>query len=123
MDIYLGIDVGSVTTKLAALDGKYKLIAGLYLPTGGRPVDMVQEGLRQINGQLPAGARIRGVATTGSARYLAGAIVGADLVKIEITCQAIAAIQQVPGVRTVIEIGGQDSKMIIVRDGMWLTSA
>jgi predicted CoA-substrate-specific enzyme activase len=118
MDIYLGIDVGSVTTKLAALDGNDELIASLYLPTGGRPVAMVQEGLRQMSRQLPAGAQIRGVATTGSARYLAGAIVGADLVKNEITCQATAAIHQVPGIRTVMEIGGQDSKLIIIRDGM-----
>jgi predicted CoA-substrate-specific enzyme activase len=58
-----------------------------------------------------------GVATTGSARYLAGAIVGADVVKNEITCQAAAAVHHLPGVRTIIEIGGQDSKIIIVRDG------
>jgi predicted CoA-substrate-specific enzyme activase len=118
MDIYLGIDVGSVTTKLAALGGDDKLIASLYLPTGGRPVAMVQECLRQISARLPAEARIRGVATTGSARYLAGAIVGADLVKNEITCQALATIHHVPGVQTVIEIGGQDSKIIIIRDGI-----
>lgn len=118
MNIYLGIDVGSVTTKLAALDDDDKLIASLYLPTGGRPVAMVQEGLRQMSQHLPSGACIRGVATTGSARYLAGAIVGADMVKNEITCQAVAALLSVPAVRTVIEIGGQDSKIIIIRDGI-----
>ena len=79
---------------------------------------MVQQGLGQIGKQLPPGVKIRGVAATGSARYLAGAIVGADLVKNEITCQAVAAVQAVPEVRTVIEIGGQDSKLIIIRDGM-----
>jgi len=76
----------------------------------------VQRGLRQIRQQLPPGAEILGVAATGSARHLAGAIVGADLVKNEITCQAVAAIHHVPEVQTVIEIGGQDSKIIIVRD-------
>ncbi len=118
MNIYLGIDVGSVTTKLAALDENDNLIAHLYLPTGGRPVAMVQEGLRQMREMLPVEASIRGVATTGSARYLAGAIVSTDMVKNEITCQAVAALQSVPGVRTVIEIGGQDSKIIIIRDGV-----
>jgi len=118
MEAYLGIDVGSVTTKFAVLNTSDDLLAGLYLPTGGRPVDMVQEGLRRIRRELPTDIVIKGVAATGSARYLAGAIVGADLVKNEITCQAVAAVNAVPEVRTVIEIGGQDSKIIIVRDGM-----
>jgi activator of 2-hydroxyglutaryl-CoA dehydratase len=82
METFLGIDVGSVTTKLALL------VTGLYLPTEGRPVAVVQEGLRRMRRGLPAGVAVRGVATTGSARYLAGAVVGADLVKNEITCQA-----------------------------------
>jgi predicted CoA-substrate-specific enzyme activase len=118
MDTYLGIDVGSVTVKFAALNTKDELIANLYLPTGGKPVEIVQQGLGQIGKQLPTNAVIKGVATTGSARYLAGAIVGADIVKNEITCQAIGAVHYYPDVRTVIEIGGQDSKLILIRDGM-----
>jgi len=118
VEVYLGIDVGSVTTKLAVLNRDNELIASLYLPTEGKPVTMVQQGLRQIGQQLPAEAEVLGVATTGSARYLAGAIVGADLVKNEITCQAVAAIHHIPEVQTVIEIGGQDSKVIIVREGI-----
>jgi len=115
---YLGIDVGAVTTKFAVLDGSANLVASLYLPTGGEPVAAVQEGLRQVARQLPPDVEIKGVAATGSARYLAGAVVGADLVKNEITCQAVAAVHFIPGVQTVIEIGGQDSKLIIIRDGM-----
>jgi predicted CoA-substrate-specific enzyme activase len=118
MAAFLGIDVGSVSTKFAVLDSADTLIASLYLPTGGRPVAMIQEGLGKIRRELPPDAEIKGVAATGSARYLAGAIVGADLVKNEITCQAVAAVRAIPEVRTVIEIGGQDSKLIIVRDGM-----
>ena len=118
MLVYLGIDVGAVTTKLALLDTSANLVASLYLPTGGEPVAAVQEGLRQIARQLPPDVDIKGVAVTGSARYLAGAVVGADLVKNEITCQSVAAVHFIPDVQTVIEIGGQDSKLIIVRDGM-----
>jgi predicted CoA-substrate-specific enzyme activase len=118
VEAYLGIDVGSVTVKFAVLNTADDLIDSLYLPAGGRPVAVVQQGLGQIGKRLPQGIEIKGVATTGSARYLAGAIVGADLVKNEITCQAIAAAHYVPQVRTVIEIGGQDSKLIIMRDGM-----
>jgi predicted CoA-substrate-specific enzyme activase len=118
IETFMGIDVGSVTTKFAVLDNAGALMAGLYLPTQGQPVKAVQEGLRQIQNRLPDGILVRGVAATGSARNLAGAIVGADLVKNEITCQAVAAVDYLPAVQTVIEIGGQDSKLIIIRDGI-----
>ena len=118
MEVYLGIDVGSVTTKLAVLGRDDELVTHIYLPTQGKPIDMVQQCLKQIKPQLPEDVNICGVATTGSARYLAGVIVGADLVKNEITSHAVATLQYVPQVQTIIEIGGQDSKIIIVRDGV-----
>jgi len=118
MEAYLGIDVGSVTTKFAALNEDDELLNSIYLPTQGKPIEMVQQGLRQIKQQLPKDEDIRGVATTGSARYLAGVIVGADLVKNEITSHAVGALHYFPQGQTVIEIGGQDSKIIIIRDGI-----
>ncbi len=92
MKAYLGIDVGSVTTKFAVLDEKGELISHSYLLTEGKPVTAVQHGLRQIQQQLPDNVDICGVATTGSARYLAGIVVGADLVKNEITCHAVVSL-------------------------------
>ncbi|MFC2035285.1 acyl-CoA dehydratase activase [Chloroflexota bacterium] len=118
MEAYLGIDVGSVTTKLAILDKRDTLITHTYMLTQGKPIDMVQQGLVRIKEQLPEDVTIRGVATTGSARYLAGVIVGADLVKNEITSHAVATLLYFPQVQTIIEIGGQDSKIIIIRDGV-----
>ena len=118
MEAYLGIDVGSVTTKLAVLNEKNELVAHIYLPTQGKPIEMMQQGLVQIKERLPGDVDICGVATTGSARYLAGVIVNADLVKNEITSHATAALFYFPQVQTVIEIGGQDSKIIIIRDGI-----
>ncbi|MFC2014693.1 acyl-CoA dehydratase activase [Chloroflexota bacterium] len=118
MEVYLGIDIGSVTTKLAVLDENDELITHCYMPTRGQPIEMVQQGLSQVKKQLPGDADICGVATTGSARYLAGVIVNADLVKNEITSHATAALFYLPEVQTVIEIGGQDSKIIIIRDGV-----
>ena len=116
MEAYLGIDVGSVTTKFAVLNTKDELMAHLYLPTQGKPIEIVQSGMKQIKQQLPLDTEICGVATTGSARYLAGVIVGADLVKNEITSHAVATLHYIPDVQTVFEIGGQDSKIIIIRD-------
>ncbi len=118
MEAYIGIDIGSVTTKFAVLDKNNELVATLYRLTQGKPIEMVQQGLKQIKEQLPEGIKIRGVATTGSARYLGGVIVGADLVKNEITSHAVAALLYTPQAQTVIEIGGQDSKIIIIRDGI-----
>jgi predicted CoA-substrate-specific enzyme activase len=118
LKVYLGIDAGSVSTKLAALGPEGELVAHVYLKTQGEAVAAVQDGLKEIRNQLGDGVEIAGVAATGSARYLAEVVTGADLVKNEITAQAEAAIRFMPNVQTVIEIGGQDSKIIIIRDGM-----
>ncbi|MFC1898869.1 acyl-CoA dehydratase activase [Chloroflexota bacterium] len=118
MKVYLGVDVGSVTTKIAGINENNKLVAHVYLSTQGKPIEMTQDGLKKIRKQLPEDAEICGIATTGSARYLAGVIVGADLVKNEITSHAVATLQYIPAVQTILEIGGQDSKIIIVRDSI-----
>jgi predicted CoA-substrate-specific enzyme activase len=115
---YLGIDVGSVSTNLAVIDQDGEVLCYQYLLTHGQPIQAVQSGLKEIFSCLPKEIEIRGVGTTGSARQLSGILVGADLVKNEITAHALAAIQFFPDVRTVIEIGGQDSKIIIIRDGL-----
>jgi predicted CoA-substrate-specific enzyme activase len=122
MKVHLGVDVGSVTTKFAVLDGEDELVTDLYLRTLGRPVQVVQEGLqqlaRQLPRQLPAGVEVASVGVTGSARRLTGIVVGADVVKNEITAHAVAAASVVPDLRTVFEIGGQDSKLILLDDGI-----
>jgi predicted CoA-substrate-specific enzyme activase len=115
---YMGIDVGSVSTNLVVIDPEGQVLSNLYLRTRGQPIQVVQEGLRQIGKELGKDVEIKGVGTTGSARTLTGVIVGADTVKNEITAHAVAASHIVPDVHTVVEIGGQDSKIIILRDGI-----
>lgn len=114
---FLGIDVGSVSTDLVLLDEEGGLLSSLYLRTRGQPVQTLEEGLRKLGESLP-GALVRGVGATGSARQLAGIVAGADVVKNEITAHAVAARTAVPEVRTVLEIGGQDSKIIFLQDGV-----
>jgi predicted CoA-substrate-specific enzyme activase len=118
LKVYLGFDIGSTSAKTAVLDDKNELIYHTYLPTHGTPINALQRTLSLLENQLPDNMDICGVATTGSARYLAGIIIGADLIKNEITSQATAAINYLPQVQTVIEIGGQDSKIIIIRDSV-----
>jgi predicted CoA-substrate-specific enzyme activase len=118
MKAHLGVDAGSVTTKFAVLDAQDNLVADLYLRTQGRPVQTVQEGLQQLGRELPAGVEVASVRVTGSARRLTGVVVGADVVKNEITAHAVAAAHIVPDVHTILEIGGQDSKLILLDDGI-----
>lgn len=113
---YLGIDVGSVSTNLVAMDEDGKVIQKLYIRTGGRPIDAIATGLCKLS--EGACGTVAGVGTTGSGRQLASVLVGADIVKNEITTHAAASCHMVPKVKTILEIGGQDSKIIFLRDGV-----
>ena len=117
-DVYLGIDVGSVTTKLAMVDTNGQPVDCFMIRTSGQPVKAVQSGMKSLYAQAKTEYNVLGVGTTGSGRNLAGALVGADIIKNEITAHAVAASTYVPDVQTILEIGGQDSKIIILRDGI-----
>jgi len=115
---FLGVDVGSISTCFALLDAGGRVMGTGYHRTHGRPVESIPQGLTAIGEALESGCGIAAVGATGSGRYLAAALVGADVVKNEITAHAVASIAEKPDVRTVFEIGGQDSKIIVVRDGI-----
>jgi predicted CoA-substrate-specific enzyme activase len=114
---YLGLDVGSVSTNLVLMDQNNRILQTIYVRTQGQPILSIKKCLAMVTKEN-SGVIIAGVGTTGSARQLAGVITGADSVKNEITAHAVAASALVPGVQTVLEIGGQDSKLIILRDGI-----
>lgn len=114
--IYLGIDVGSISTNLAAVASDGSVVDRIYLRTAGRPLEAVKNGLREMGGRLSR-VPVLGVGVTGSGRYMTGDFVGADVVRNEISAQARAAVEIDPEVDTVFEIGGQDSKYISIKDG------
>ncbi len=116
-NFYLGIDVGSVSTNIVLIDEKNELIYKKYLRTQGKPIDIIKVGIEEVANKFGEN-RIQGVGTTGSGRHLASIILGADEVKNEITSHAVASLNVRPDVKTIIEIGGQDSKIIIIRDGI-----
>lgn len=123
MKIHLGIDVGSVSTNVIAMDDNYNILHTTYIRTYGNPLKSVQDGLKIIGERLSKdnnnnNNKIIGVGVTGSARYLIAAMVGADVVKNEITAHAIAATHFYPDACTIIEIGGQDSKIILLDKGI-----
>lgn len=115
---YLGVDVGSTSTKAVILDetGK-KILAKSYLMTAGRPVDAVKQVFASLLADGAEKVTIKGAGVTGSGRYLIGSLIGADLVKNEITAQTRAAVEIDPEA-DIIEIGGQDSKLVIKRNGV-----
>lgn len=113
----LGIDVGSVSTNMVLLDSNREVVEKIYIRTRGRPMESVKTGLSMLSSKYDD-KQIRAVGTTGSGRMIASIQVGADIVKNEITAHAVAAINTDPEVKTIIEIGGQDSKIILIRDGV-----
>jgi len=115
---YLGVDVGSVSTNIVLMDEQEQVRDKLYLRTQGQPIKAVQKGLEYIRNKMPQNMEIGGIGTTGSGRHLASIIVGSDSVKNEITAHAVAASNLVTGVQTVLEIGGQDSKILVLRNGV-----
>jgi predicted CoA-substrate-specific enzyme activase len=114
----MGIDVGSISTNVAVIDGDGRLLSKRYLMTAGRPIEAVRQGLRETAAELGDRVEIVGVGTTGSGRHMIADFVGADIVKNEITAQATAAVSIDPAVDTIFEIGGQDSKYISLEGGV-----
>jgi predicted CoA-substrate-specific enzyme activase len=117
-EFYIGIDVGSVSTNVVAVDGSCNVLSKQYIRTNGQPLESVKQGLRKLGEEFQGSARVLGVGATGSGRQLTGILVGADVVKNEITAHATATITYIPEARTIFEIGGQDSKIIILKNGM-----
>lgn len=114
---YIGIDIGSLSTNVVAIDEDSNVLARRYLRTQSRPIEAVTRGLLEIGEEIGAKLKVLGVATTGSGRYMISDFVGGDVVRNEITAQATAAIHFIPDVDTIFEIGGQDSKYISIDNG------
>jgi len=120
---YLGIDVGSVSTNLAAIDEEGEVIKDIYVKTEARPIEVVHRELQRIEREIGDKIEICGVGTTGSGRELIGKLVGADTINDEITAHKTGAdfigkkmLNLQPD--TIFEVGGQDSKFISLQDGI-----
>ncbi|NDV26791.1 acyl-CoA dehydratase activase [Desulfovibrio sp. JC010] len=117
VECWVGVDVGSTSTNVVLVDGENRVLGYRYLRTAGDPVKAVKQGLAELGRDFSGKVKVMGAATTGSGRNMTGRLIGADVVKDEITAQARAAVSLCPGVDTVFEIGGQDSKFISIKNG------
>jgi predicted CoA-substrate-specific enzyme activase len=109
---FLGVDIGSTSTKYALIDQAGKIIHKSYIPTQGKPIEVTQRLLQTLSTQMGKHIQILGISTTGSGRNVVGNFLSADLIIDEITTHARGAIEVDPNVDTIFEIGGQDSKYI-----------
>lgn len=121
--VYLGIDIGSVSTNLVCTDEQGVLLREIYLRTKGRPIAAVAEGLKLIYDEFGERLTVRGCGTTGSGRELIGELTGADTINDEITAHAVGAGEIAARylgrqVDTILEIGGQDAKFIRLDNGV-----
>ncbi|MGL4208917.1 MAG: acyl-CoA dehydratase activase, partial [Candidatus Adiutrix sp.] len=118
LPVYIGVDVGSVSTNVVLVAEDGRLVSRQYLPTAGRPLEAICEAFSNISEAVRKKTQVLGVCTTGSGRYLSCDYLGADMTVNEITAQATAAVAIDPKVDTIFEIGGQDSKYISLADGV-----
>ena len=115
----MGIDVGSISTKGVIIDKKYNILSSEYIWTQGDPIGAVKRLTGLLEERFDKERfQIVATGTTGSARRLVGAVLGATMVKNEITAHAVGTTTFYPDVRTILEIGGQDSKIILVENGV-----
>lgn len=116
---YLGIDIGSISTKGVIINSNNKILYSDYIWTEGNPIDAVKRLLKSLKKNFDSDRyQVVSVGTTGSARKLIGTILNASIIKNEITAHAIGTTSLYPDIKTILEIGGQDSKIILVEDGI-----
>lgn len=118
MNCYLGVDIGSISTKGVIIDDDNNIITSAYIWTEGNPVNAVKELVTILKRNLNSNYVVRGIGTTGSARKLIGLLLNANIVKNEIMAHAIGTLSLYPDVKTILEIGGQDSKIILLNNGI-----
>ncbi len=120
---YLGVDIGSISTKAVVIDENNNILLEKYIWTEGNPIQATKKLVNELYKQATKKnnaeeLNIVGVGTTGSARKLVGSMLNAQVVKNEITAHAVGTLSIYPDVKTIFEIGGQDSKIIIIQDGI-----
>lgn len=115
---YLGIDIGSISTKGVIIDENNNIIKSEYIWTEANPIKAVKKLIENLKNNLDKNIVIKGIGTTGSARKLIGLLLEANVIKNEITAHAVGTLNFYPECKTILEIGGQDSKIILINNGI-----
>ncbi len=116
--LYLGIDLGSTTIKLVLIDEANTMYASYYAHNGGEPLKNLMPKVQELVTNLPRGAYIAAICTTGYGADLAKSALNAQFSEVETLAHQKAAVAFDPEVSYVIDIGGQDMKCIKVDHGV-----
>ncbi len=114
--IYLGVDCGSTTTKLVAIDDQCRIFYSFYSSNKGNPVDVVKEQLLRIY-ELLGDKKILGAVSTGYGEELIKNAFNLDAGIVETMAHLKAARHFEKDVDFVLDIGGQDIKCFKIKDG------
>lgn len=114
---FLGLDVGSTTTKAALIDEDGAILHSYYGSNGGNPLKSVRKAVLELYDHLPIGATIANSAVTGYGEGLIKAALRVDIGEIETVAHYKASDFFQPGVDFILDIGGQDMKCLHIKDG------
>lgn len=116
-DVFVGIDAGSTTCKVVAIASDGSLLYENYKSNMGTPVDTCRGMILDLYSKLGKNTVIRSSGSTGYGEMLIKAAFNLDISEIETMAHFEAANYFLPGVESIIDIGGQDMKYIKIKDG------
>jgi predicted CoA-substrate-specific enzyme activase len=120
LDVFLGIDGGSTSTKGVVLNLEDQIVERAYRISGSNPVDDARLVLKELHGKTESrGIRlnIRGIGFTGYAKDLLNAVFGGDIAIVETVAHTLGALKYFPDADVICDVGGQDIKIILLKNG------
>ncbi|MBQ4049737.1 MAG: 2-hydroxyacyl-CoA dehydratase [Clostridia bacterium] len=116
--VFIGIDAGSTTTKLAVIDIEGNLLYSWYRSNSGDPLSAVITSIKEIYSQLNENSFIGRVTVTGYGENLIKTALNLDAGEIETMAHQTASNKILPGVEFILDIGGQDMKCLRIKNGI-----
>lgn len=117
-NVYLGLDVGSTTTKAVLIDDNDSLLYSFYDSNEGNPLDVVVKILKEIYDFIPPNVKLVHSGVTGYGEALIKAALKVDMSEVETMAHYKAATYFKEDVSFILDIGGQDMKAIKIKDGI-----
>ena len=117
-DIYLGIDVGSTTSKVILIDNEGSILYSFYNSNEGNPLYLIIRIMKEVYALIPDGCQIKKAGVTGYGEALIQAALKVDIGEVETIAHYTAAKHFQPDVDFILDIGGQDMKAITIKDNV-----
>ena len=118
--VFVGLDGGSTSTKAAALSVHGEVLASTYKLSQADPIADAVSVLRDLRGKLELSgtrAKVLGMGTTGYSKNLLKKVLSADIALVETVAHAKSSLRLFPDVDAIIDVGGQDIKIVVLKDG------